>query len=260
VPCAAQVPGSTGGRKVLDTLLDLDVRDGLVYYRALRGDRAKLDGYLAGLATTDMSTLSRDEQLATWLNAYNAIVLKSVVDHYPIQGRSKAYPARSIRQIPGAFERAGYRVAGRMVTLDEIEQQILPTFHDPRVYFALGRGSVGGGRLHSEAYTGARLEQQLEGVAAECTSRDQCVQVDREADTLTASPIFSWHEQEFVDAYASKAPAAFANRAPIERAIIAYIQPTLLPSERELLAKNTFRVVYRMFDWRLNDLTGRGGR
>ena len=43
--------------------------------------------------------------MAFWLNAYNALVLKTVVDHYPIPGASAGYPAKSIRQIPGAFER-----------------------------------------------------------------------------------------------------------------------------------------------------------
>ena len=63
--------------------------------------------------------------MAFWLNAYNALVLKTVVDHYPIPQRSSEYPARSIRQIPGAFERTAHRVAGRTVTLDQIEQTIL---------------------------------------------------------------------------------------------------------------------------------------
>ena len=79
-------------------------------------------------------------------------MLKTVVDRYPIPQRTAEYPARSIRQIPGAFERTAHRVAGRMVTLDQIEQTILSEFHDPRLYLALGRGAIGGGRLRSEAY------------------------------------------------------------------------------------------------------------
>ena len=52
-------------------------------------------------------------------------------------------------------------MAGRTLTLDQIEQTILPTFADPRLFFALGRGAVGGGRLRSEAFTAAALERQL---------------------------------------------------------------------------------------------------
>src|SRR2546425_3156209 len=147
-----------------DQLLDLYVRDGFVYYRALKQDRAKFDAYVAGLSTAAIDAAPKDEQLAFWLNAYNAIVLRTIVDHYPIAARTSEYPPHSIRQIPGAFDRLPHRVAGRALTLDQIEQTILPGFHDPRVYLAVGRGSVGGGRLRSEAFQPGRLEMQLKEV------------------------------------------------------------------------------------------------
>src|SRR5712691_9222139 len=247
-------------RKTFDQILDLYVRGGDVYYRAIKAERAKLDGYVNLLATTSVATLSRGEQLAFWLNAYNALVLRTVVDHYPIQGRSADYPPKSIRQIPGAFERLTHRVAGRTLTLDQIEQTVLPEFHDPRVFFALGRGAMGSGRLRSEAFVPARIEEQLADVASECVTRAQCLQIDRESGKIGASPIFSWREKEFAAAYADKAPPVFADRSPIERAIVAFVQPKLLSTEKEFLDKNTFQIAYRPFDWTLNDLTGRGGR
>ena len=247
-------------RKVLDEILDTYVRDGFVYYRSLKIERSRLDGYLNQLASSNIDSLSRDEQLAFWLNAYNALVLRTVIDHYPVQGRSAVYPARSIRQVPGAFERLPHRVAGRSLTLDQIEQTVLPAFHDPRVYFALGRGAIGSGRLRSEAFAGSRLEAQLAEVANECASRPECVQVDRANDKVLASAIFSWHDKEFADKFADAARQAFAGRSAIERAILALVEPKLLTIEREHLAKNTFELVYKPFDWSLNDLTGRGGR
>jgi hypothetical protein len=194
------------------------------------------------------------------LNAYNAFVLRTVIDHYPISGRSPDYPAKSIRQIPGAFERLTHRVAGKTLTLDQIEQTILPEFHDPRVYFALGRGAIGGGRLRSEPFAGTKLETQLTETANECIARAQCVHIDRNADKVEANSIFSWREKEFTAAYAAGAISAFANRSPIERAVLAFVTPKLLTTEKEFLGKNTFQVVYKPFDWTLNDLTGRGGR
>lgn len=257
---SAQDGAETGRNRTYDQLLDLYVRGGDVYYRAIKSERGKLDSYVAQLATASVDKASREEQIAFWLNAYNALVLRTVVDHYPIQGKSAEYPARSIRQIPGAFERLTHRVAGRTVTLDQIEQTILSGFHDPRVYFALGRGAVGSGRLRSEAFSGPRLEEQLAEVAGECVTRTQCVSVDRTNGKVGASPIFSWREQEFAAAYADKAPAAFAARSPIERAVIAFVMPKLLGIEKEYFAGNTFQVTYIPFDWTLNDLTGRGGR
>lgn len=257
---AQESGGESTRRKVFDQLLDLNVRNGDVYYRALKAERARLDGYVNQLATTAIDKEPREERLAFWLNAYNALVLKTVVDHYPIQGRSAAYPGKSIRQIPGAFERLPHRVAGKTLTLDQIEQTILPEFQDPRVYFALGRGAAGSGRLRSEAFVPARIEEQLADVASECVTRAQCLRIDREGGKVNVSSIFSWREKEFVAAYADKAPAAFASRSPIERAIVAFVYPKLLPAEKEFLSANAFQVAYTPFDWTLNDLTGRGGR
>ena len=246
--------------KAFDGLLDLYVRDGYIYYRALKIERAHFDTYVNSLSNVSVDSLSRDAQLAFWLNTYNALVLRTVIDHYPIQGRSSDYPTDSIRQIPGAFERLSHHVAGRTLTLDQIEQTMLSAFHDPRVYLALGRGSVGGGRLRSEAFSPTRLEAQLTDVANECASRSACLQIDRQNNQVLVSAIFSWREKEFVAAYDGSAPAALANRSPIERAVLALVEPKLLTAERDFLAKNQFRVSYTPFDWSLNDLTGRGGR
>ncbi len=260
-PSAAQSSGPDAARsKAYDELLDLNVRDSLVYYRALKGERARLDRYVASLSEVTIDAASREERLTFWLNAYNAIVLKTVVDHYPIPQRTAEYPAHSIRQIPGAFERTVHRVAGKMVTLNQIEQTILPEFHDPRVYLAIGRGALGSGRLRSEAYAPEILETQLKEAVAECVNRSQCVDMDRANNQVSVSSIFSWRSQDFIAAYASAAPDTFAARSPIERAILAFIQPHLLQTERDFLTKNEFKVVFKSFDWSLNDLTGRGGR
>jgi hypothetical protein len=254
---AADVPARA---KAFDELLDLNVRGGEVYYRAIKSQRGKLDAYVSGLSTIAADKLPRDEQVAFWLNAYNALVLQTVVDHYPIAKTTNMYPAKSIRQIPGAFDKQAHHVAGRTLSLDQIEQTVLASFHDPRIYFAMGRGAEGGGRLRSEAFVASRLEQQLSEAEAECDSRAQCLEIDRGEGRISVSAIFSWREKDFVAAYADKAPDVFANRSPIERAVVAFVEPKLLPAEREFVAKNTFAMAYKPFDWTLNDLTGRGGR
>jgi len=253
-----QPSGAAHGR--YDEVLDQFVRDGEVYYRALKLERAKLDGFVASLASASMDAGSPAQQIAFWINAYNAFVLRTVIDNYPITQRSREYPPHSIRQIPGAFERLTHRAAGRTVTLDQIEQTILPSFHDPRVFLALGRGAAGSGRLRSEAFDTARLDTQLAEVAAECVARPQCWQTDRVANKVWVSSIFSWREKEFTAAYADHVEAPFTNRSPVERAVLAFVSPKLLTTEREFLAKNDFQVAFKPFDWTLNDLSARGGR
>jgi hypothetical protein len=256
-PAAAQQPPSTADplHRPLDQLLDLNVRDGYVYYRALRSERGRLDRYVAGLnvpaATYD--GWSREAKMAFWDNAF---VLQTVVSHYPIVGKSSMYPPSSIRQIPGAFERTRHRAAGRAVTLDEIEKTILPEFKEPRLYLALGRGAVGSGRLRSEAYSASRLAAQLDAVQAEFVSEQPMLKIDRLADEMSLTAIVSWHDAEFIAAYDKGPTGPFSQRSPIERAMVAFITPHLLPLEREFIQKNTFKVTYHPFDWRLNDLSG----
>jgi hypothetical protein len=244
----------------LDELLDLYVRDGFVYYNALRSDRAKLDRYVAALngdRAQRHAAGTPEQQRALWINAYNALVLRTIVDRFPIRGRSSEYPANSIRQIPGAFDRHPHRVAGRTVTLDAIEKDLLTPLGDARVFLALGRGAIGGGRLRSEAYDARRLEAQLAAVAAESLSRKEVVTLDTSENVLTVSPIFSWREPAFVASFAGKAPATFAQRSPLERAVVALILPHVFGSEAEFLEKNQFRTTFSAFDWRLNDLGAR---
>jgi hypothetical protein len=242
----------------LDQILDVYVRDGLVYYRALKTDRARLDRYVVSLNVSPetYAAWTREQQMAFWVNAYNVFVLRTVIDNYPIRGRSEAYPPSSIRQIPGAFERTKHRAAGRSVTLDEIEKTILPQFKEPRLYLALGRGALGSGRLRSEAFTGDRLSSQLDAVQADFMTRRLMMNMDRTTDVLSLTPIISWHEPEFIAAYDKGDSGRFAQRSPIERAVIGFITPRLLPLEKEFVQKNAFRVVFHAFDWRLNDLTG----
>jgi hypothetical protein len=242
----------------LDQILDLYVRDGFVYYRALQSERSRLDRYVSSLnvAPATYAGWSPEQQMAFWVNAYNAFVLQTVINHYPVKGKSEEYPAGSIRLIPGAFDKLTHRAAGRSLTLDEIEKTVLPEFKEPRLYLALGRGAVGSGRLRSEAFSGDRLEKQLDAVAADFMMHEQMIKMDRAQDTLSLTPILSWREAEFVATYDPGATGAFAERSPIERALVAFITPRLLPLEKELVRKNTFRVLFHAIDWRLNDLTG----
>jgi hypothetical protein len=257
---SAQLPVSTAEplHRPFDQILDINVRDGLVYYGAIKSERGRLDRYVASLdvSAATYEGWSRDQKLSFWINAYNALVMQSVANHYPIRGKAAGYPSNSIRQIPGVFERTRHRVAGRSVTLDEIEKAILPEFKEPRAYLALGRGALGSGRLRSEAFTADRLEEQLTAVSEDFVRRRQMVRMDRDAEVMSLTPIVSWREAEFVTAYDPGEAGPSAQRSPIERAMVAFLMPRLLPLEKEFVRKNTFRVVFHEFDWRLNDLTG----
>jgi hypothetical protein len=241
-----------------DQLLDLNVRDGLVYYRALKSTRGTFDRYVASLdvPAAEYEGWPRPRQIAFWINAYNAFVIESVLDAYPINGRSSQYPANSLRQAPGVFEKQVHRAAGRRLTLDEIEKSVLAGFGDPRVFLALGRGALGGGRLRSSAFSSDTLEADLEKVAAECVTRHECASIDDSGQVLAVTAVFSWREAEFVKAFGDDAQPAYPGRSPLERAILHVLAPHFLPGERQTLAQNDVAVRFTPFDWQLNDLTG----
>ena len=244
--------------RALDTVLDIYVRDGLVYYHALRQERPRFDRYVASLAGATLpESADRNQKLAFWLNAYNAFVLQTVIDHYPIQRRSAAFPSNSIRQIPGAFERRTFRAAGRTVTLDQIEKDIIVPLGDARAVLALGRGALGGGRLKSEAFSAERLDQQLDAATREVVDRREMVFVDMQNGILSVNPMFSWREAAFIESFAGKAAPPFASRSPLERSVLAIIAPLVVRSEADFLEQNSFKMQFHEFDWRLNDLTNR---
>ena len=262
-PSSAQSPAPADLdplHKPWDEILDLYVRDGLVYYRALKQERNRFDRYVQSLSDVTADTVKSwppDRQLAYWINAYNAFVLRTVIDSYPIRGKSPDYPVNSIRQIPGAFERRQFRAGGRMLTLDALEKDVIGGFNDARALLALTRGATGGPRLKSEAFTAARIDSQLETMVSELVRSRDLVFVDVASERLSVNPIFSWREEIFTRSLASRAPAVYASRSPLERAVLALIDPLLVPNESEFLRKNTFNMAFHNFDWKLNDLTGR---
>jgi hypothetical protein len=244
--------------RAFDTVLDIYVRDGLVYYHALKQERPRFDRYVASLAGATLSeSADRNQKLAFWLNAYNAFVLQTVIDNYPIQRRSTTFPSGSIRQIPGAFERRTFRAAGRTVTLDQIEKDIIVPLGDARAVLALGRGALGGGRLKSEAFSAERIEDQLKAAVQEVVDRREMVFVDKQNGILSVNPMFSWREAAFIEGFADKAAPVFASRSPLERSVLAIIAPLVVRSEAEFLEQNSFKMEFHEFDWRLNDLTNR---
>jgi hypothetical protein len=255
---AISTPAASQGDRhaTLDRILDTYVRGGSVYYRALKIERAALDRYVQTLdvAPAELARWTPAERKAFWLNGYNALVLRTVINAYPIRGTSADYPADSIRQIPGAFDRLNHPIAGDRLTLDAMETHLLEAFGDARIVLALGRGARGSGRLRSEAFRADRLETQLEEAVKECAERVSCVDVDLTADRVTISPLLGWRAAAIERTFVPQAGARWPQRTLLERAVAAMVSPFLFPRERDMLAADTFRLEYGAFDWSLNEL------
>ncbi|HAK56148.1 MAG TPA: hypothetical protein DCP38_11815, partial [Acidobacteria bacterium] len=147
-------------------VLDESLIGSRVDYGRLASDRVALDAAVDELSAVPRETFdawSRAQRLAYWINAYNVLTLRVIVDHYPIRGSwLSLYPRSSIRQIDGVWDDITWHAGGRQVTLDEIEHDILrPTFAEPLVHFAINCAALSCPPLRGEPFVAERLEAQL---------------------------------------------------------------------------------------------------
>ena len=158
--------------------------------------------------------------MAFWVNAYNAFVLQTVVDHYPIRGASPGYPAESIRQIPGAFEqltpprRRPERDARRDREDDPAGVQGAASLSRARTRRDRQRPAAQRG-VHRRA---PRRSSSTTSRRSSCRSRPCSGSIGRRR-RCRVTPILSWHEEEFIAAYDKGDDGPLAQRSPIERAV-----------------------------------------
>jgi hypothetical protein len=212
-------------------------REGLVDYAGLDEDEEKLDSYLESIASADLASLGREEQLALLINAYNAYTLKLIIENYP--------EIESIREIDAPWETARYTVGGFELSLDDIEHGIIrPVYKDPRIHFAVNCASIGCPPLRASAYEGADVDEQLD-VATQDTLRDERY-VRLEGDTLYLNKIFKWYGEDFID-------DDFRNSAAtVPRFVARYAREEVA----ELVEKEggSPTVSFLEYDWSLNDV------
>lgn len=165
------------------------------YAKLKREATGDLGSYLAALQKVDVTRLSRREQFAFWINLHNAATVKVVLDNHPVVS------IRDIDISPGLLADGPWgakvvAVNGVKLSLDNIEHDILRKFwRDPRVHFAVNCASVGCPNLAREAYTGARLDSQLDQAARAYVNNPRGVRFN--GSRLTASKIFDWYGKDF---------------------------------------------------------------
>lgn len=185
-------------QSVLD---DFVRRDGLVDYRALARDRAALDRYVAAIAKDSPVSSpalfpTREEALAYYINAYNALIFAGVLDRGPEE--------RSVWSglVSGFnfFVRMKVEVGGEKMSLKALEEQdILKVFKEPRVHAVLNCASIGCPPLSREAFVPERLEEQLQAMTVSWVNDPYHCKVDDGARTVTLNKIFDWFRSDFID-------------------------------------------------------------
>ncbi len=208
---------------------------GLVDYNGIAGDRAFKD-YIQSLQSADLESMSRDGQLAFWINAYNAVTIDKVI---------RFKPKKSVREtlIPGIwtgtkfFTTREHSVAGNRLSQDDIEHEFLrKQFKDPRIHFAIICASSGCPPLPRFAYTEKNVQAKLEAETRKYINSQRGTRIDDAENTLYLSKLFDWFAGDF----------EFKSGSVLE-----YIKPYLEEETRNFLNRNP-TIAYLDYDWSLN--------
>ena len=162
-------------------------QNGNVNYKAFQQDQKQLQVYLSELASNvPNKSWSKNATLAYWINAYNAYTVQLILNNYP---------TKSIKDIKDPWGKKFFTLGTKKYSLEEIEHEILRKMNEPRIHFAINCASFSCPNLLNEAYSEAKLEQQLTTVAKRFVN-------DASKNTITAnkieiSKIFDWFEGDF---------------------------------------------------------------
>ena len=230
----------------------------MVDYRKLKAQQQQLDAFAAAMGKLTSATYEKwgeKDKIAFWLNAYNGLTLKAIVDNYPIKSsffRSRIYPKNSIRQIPGVWKKISFKVMGRKMTLGHIEDGILRVkFDEPRIHMAMVCAAMGCPPLRNEPYQGNKLDEQLDDQARRFLGNSAKFKIDRGKNTLYLSPIFDWFAGDFVKKYGPK--EIIGRHDKKESAVLNFVALYLTGVQKDHVLAGKFKIKYLQYDWSLNE-------
>jgi len=201
--CQSPVVGKVGStppsHQLWDQLVKTHVKaNGLVDYKGFIREKPKLESYLKLLSENapDRSKWSKNEQLAYWINAYNAYTVKLIVDFYPTKSIRDLGPKLKIPLIKDVWHYKFFKIAGVDMSLDEVEHGILrKEFDEPRIHFAINCASISCPPLLNEAFVADKLEAQLTKVTVAFINDP--VRNKLGTQSVQLSSIFSWFTGDF---------------------------------------------------------------
>jgi hypothetical protein len=223
--------------------------DGLVDYDGLAQDAEPLERFVDALARTSPDSAAglfpgREDRLAYWINAYNALMLRRVVRAWPVAS------VREIKPLYGVFWMEHHVLGGRRLTLRGLENGVIrERFDEPRIHFAINCASAGCPALRNAAWRPESLEEDLEAAARRFIRDHRNVRFDRDGTLAHLSRIFDWYEKDFTR-------WLDARGIPHPHGVLDYVVRFLSPEDREGLDLDGIRVQWIEYDWSIN---ARGG-
>ncbi|XMO85122.1 DUF547 domain-containing protein [Algibacter sp. AS12] len=183
-----EVAVSTFNHNDWDSLLQKHVTaQGNVNYKGFKTDRKALTTYITKLGNhLPDNTWLKEEKLAYWINAYNALTVDLILRHYPI---------KSIKDINAPWDQRFWKLGNKWYNLNEIEHDILRKMDDPRIHFAIVCASFSCPKLQNEAFTSQTINNQL-NLATKAFLNDPS-RNDISENSIKISKIFQWFSKDF---------------------------------------------------------------
>ena len=222
-------------------LAEIVTAEGRVDYVRLSDRRETLGQVISDFAAVSPESnpaafAGEEEQLAYWLNAYNAFTLHAIMDEYPITSVWKTRDGQF-------FQRRRHIAGGKAVSLDDIEHAILRSrFAEPRIHFAINCGSNGCPPIRPSAFQATGLRQTLRAATEQFLASEWNCRIDHDTRRIYVSRIFKMYAQDF----AGVAGTSAEYRLGVLRFVAEH---TGVPFERIA----DYQVVYNTYDWGLND-------
>lgn len=215
----------------------------------------RLQSYLAAVSLYSPDNAperfpSRTQELAYWIYGYNAYVINSVLENWPIESVTdlKA-PIEAIKGL-GFFYRFRYRFGGEDFSLLGVEtDKIRKQYRDARIHFVLNCASESCPIMRPELPTGDDLDTLLATATIEFVSDPRNVSFDHDNETVVLSTIFKWYEKDFLNDLRLRG-------LPSERGLIDYVASVAPKSmQDEVALAEDYEIEFRDYDWSLNKST-----
>jgi hypothetical protein len=211
-----------------DMLLASAVSNGSVDYSQWE-ENDHFDALVTQIGNTNTREMSRQQKLVFYINAYNILAAKGILDD--------SSPASLLGRYV-YFKRDKYLVAGKHISLHTLEHELIRPLKEPRIHFAIVCASHSCPVLQSNAYTLSQLDEQLEKAARQFINDPERNHFDIKRGQAAVSSIFNWFEEDFVESAGS-----------LEAYLAAYVHDEHIA---DLLQQEAFNISYQKYDWRLN--------
>lgn len=170
-----------------DAFLKKYVKNGLVDYAGIKAEGATINSLYGQIESMDLSSASATEKKAFYINAYNLVVIHSIVAQYPIA---------SPLDISGFFDQTKHKIAGDMLTLNDLEKmKLLRAYEDARIHFVVVCAAKGCPKIASFAYKAATLESQILARTKMAMNDDYFIR--KKGRGVQVSKIFEWYQGDF---------------------------------------------------------------